>query len=161
MFQFCPAVFLIPLDWRRLLSLRKRGLNCGSTLNICQDVLKSDNLLHKWGLVDSQSSSSVSVLDFEWWNSFFLHQFWNSCNFASRLADTLWPVLENSVPKLGHEFLLSWLHFHSFFKYSCFKGSKNCESIPSFEIFNIETKLHLQGLNFKLEFWDKNPQYRP
>ena len=30
-----------------------RGLNCGSTLSICQDVLKSDNLLHKLGFVDS------------------------------------------------------------------------------------------------------------
>ena len=31
-----------------------RGLSCGSIFNICQDVLKIGNLLHKGRLVDSQ-----------------------------------------------------------------------------------------------------------
>ena len=30
-----------------------RGLSCGSTSRIWQDILKSDNLLHKQGFVDS------------------------------------------------------------------------------------------------------------
>ena len=36
-----------------------RGLNCDSTSGICQDVLKSDNLLHKWSFVDSQFVTTV------------------------------------------------------------------------------------------------------
>ena len=31
-----------------------------STSSICQDILKSDNLLHKWGFVDSQSVTNVT-----------------------------------------------------------------------------------------------------
>ena len=41
------------------------------------------------------------------------------------------------------------------------KAQKTVDHVPSFEIFEIETKLHLQGLNFKLEFWDENLQNRP
>ena len=36
-----------------------RGLSCGSAFHICQDLLKSANVLHKWGFVDSQMSSTV------------------------------------------------------------------------------------------------------
>ena len=36
-----------------------RGLSCNNTLNICQDVLKSANLLYKQGFDDSQSSATV------------------------------------------------------------------------------------------------------
>ena len=36
-----------------------RGLSCGSTLNIHQDLLKSGNLLHKQGFVDSQFCTTV------------------------------------------------------------------------------------------------------
>ena len=32
-----------------------KGFICGGTYSIGQDVLKSGNLLHKWGFVDSQS----------------------------------------------------------------------------------------------------------
>ena len=32
------------------------------------------------------------------------------------------------------------------------------DHIPSFELFEIEAKLYLQGLNFELEFWDENLQ---
>ena len=35
-----------------------RELGCGSTSSICQDALKSDNLLHKWGFVDSQMKTT-------------------------------------------------------------------------------------------------------
>ena len=40
------------------------GLSCYWSLNICQEVLKSANLLQKWGFVDFQLSSAVSL-----WNS--------------------------------------------------------------------------------------------
>ena len=36
-----------------------RGLSYDSTLSICQDVLKSGNLLHKWGSVDSLMYTTV------------------------------------------------------------------------------------------------------
>ena len=36
-----------------------RQLSCGSISSICQAILKSDNLLHKWGFVDSQSLRTV------------------------------------------------------------------------------------------------------
>ena len=35
------------------------GLNCGSTSSICKGVLKSGNLLHKRGLDDFQSHTTV------------------------------------------------------------------------------------------------------
>ena len=37
----------------------KRGLSCGSTPSICQGILKSGNLLHKWGSVKTQLSHTV------------------------------------------------------------------------------------------------------
>ena len=43
-----------------------RGLGCGSTLNIHQDVFISGNLLHKWGFVDSQFCTSVSKTVLKW-----------------------------------------------------------------------------------------------
>ena len=36
-----------------------RGLSCGSNPNIQRDVMKSGNLLHKWGFVDSQFDTTV------------------------------------------------------------------------------------------------------
>ena len=39
-----------------------RGLSCGSTSNICQDVLKSNNSLHKTGIVNSRSQITVFVI---------------------------------------------------------------------------------------------------
>ena len=36
-------------------------LSCGSTLNIHQDGLKSGNLLHKQGFVDSQFGTTVRL----------------------------------------------------------------------------------------------------
>ena len=38
-----------------------RGLSCGSTLNIYQDVLKNVNLLHKRGFVGSKFGTTVDV----------------------------------------------------------------------------------------------------
>ena len=36
-----------------------KGLRCDSTFSICKSVLKSDNLLHKWGFVDSLLQTTV------------------------------------------------------------------------------------------------------
>ena len=36
-----------------------RGLSCGSTSSICQDFLKSDNLLHKQDFVDFLLQTTV------------------------------------------------------------------------------------------------------
>ena len=68
-FQLWIVIFLMPLEvqshavphWKALRygKDKSRRLSCGSTLNIHQDILKSGNLLHKWGFVDSQSSSIV------------------------------------------------------------------------------------------------------
>ena len=41
------------------------------------------------------------------------------------------------------------------------KAQKTVDHETSFEIFSIEIELHLQGLNFDLEFQDKNLQNRP
>ena len=38
-----------------------RGLNCGSTLSIRQDLSKSEDILNKWGFVDFQIKTSVSI----------------------------------------------------------------------------------------------------
>ena len=38
------------------------------------------------------------------------------------------------------------------------KVSKTVDCLPSFEFFEIEAKIQLQWLNFKLEFLDKNTQ---
>ena len=35
------------------------GLSCGNTSSIFQDIMKSECLLHKWGLVDSQFGTTV------------------------------------------------------------------------------------------------------
>ena len=37
-----------------------RGLSCGSTLNIHQEVLKNENLLHTRGFPDSQFGNTVA-----------------------------------------------------------------------------------------------------
>ena len=42
-----------------------RGLSCISTLNIHQGVLKSGNLLHKRGFVDSQLNCTVPLHNVE------------------------------------------------------------------------------------------------
>ena len=39
----------------------RRGLGCGSTFSICQDVLKSVILQHKLGFFDSQMVGTVEV----------------------------------------------------------------------------------------------------
>ena len=52
---------LTTVHWRALRygKCEPRGLSCGSTLNICQDVSKSANLIHVHGFGDSQSHSVV------------------------------------------------------------------------------------------------------
>ena len=51
------------LDWKALKYGKNetRGLICGSTSSICQDALKSINLLHKFGFVDSQMVGAVGT----------------------------------------------------------------------------------------------------
>ena len=46
--------------------------------------------------------------------------------------------------------------FILFLKILASKAQNTADHVPSFEIFEIETKLQLQELKFKLEFWDKN-----
>ena len=55
------------------------------------------------------------------------------CSSVSGLKSlsSLWPVWGNSVPKLGHIFPPAAL-FSFFFKHSCSKGLKNCESCAKF-----------------------------
>ena len=48
------------LDSYQIWQNELRGLSCGSTLNIHQDILKDGNFLHTQGFADSQSSSVVS-----------------------------------------------------------------------------------------------------
>ena len=66
------VIFLIPFEVQghtvpHLKALRygiyeRRVLSCGSTSSICQDVLKSGNLLHKWGFVKTQLLCTVYVI---------------------------------------------------------------------------------------------------
>ena len=48
-----------------------------------------------------------------------------------------------------------------FLKIIGFKVSKTGDCLPSFEFVEIEAKIQLQWLNFKLEFLDKNSPNRP
>ena len=41
-----------------------RDFSCGSTSSICQCILKSGNLLHKWGFVKTQSLLTVNTKKF-------------------------------------------------------------------------------------------------
>ena len=69
-FHLWLVVYLIPLEIQghtvahlKALTYGKyetRGLSCGSTLSIFKDVLKSGNLLHKRGFVDSQTVTTIS-----------------------------------------------------------------------------------------------------
>ena len=43
-----------------------------------------------------------------------------------------------------------------FLKILASKAQKNVDQVLRFRVFEIETKLHLQVLNFDLEFWEKN-----
>ena len=61
----------------------------------------------------------------------------------------------------GINFCFCGFIFILFLKILASKARNTADHVPSFEILEIETKLHLQGLNFKLEFWDKNLQNRP
>ena len=51
--------------------------------------------------------------------------------------------------------------FIIFLKILASKALNTADHVPSVEIFEIETKLQLQELKFKLEFWDKTLQNRP
>ena len=76
---------------------------------------------------------------------------------------TLWQVLGYSVPKLGHEFLLTWLHFYSFSKNFCFQGSEHwgwCTKCWNFWNWNkiapsFGTRIFKDGHSALFEFSDK------
>ena len=61
----------------------------------------------------------------------------------------------------GMNFCSCGFIFILFLKILASKAQKTVDHMPSYDIFEIETKLHLQGLNFKLEFWDTNLRNRP
>ena len=51
----CPTSFIVLLPaLPRYGKYEIGGLSSGSASTICQDVLKSDNVQHKWGFIDSQ-----------------------------------------------------------------------------------------------------------
>ena len=64
-----------------------RGLSCGGTLKICQDVLKSANLLHKWGIV---SFPMASIVHFVITTDFGTKQ----KLVSKKVYAVIWPVLE-------------------------------------------------------------------
>ena len=78
-------------------------------------------------------------------------------NFGSHYGQ-FWEILSQNW---GVNFCPCGFIFILFVKIIASKAQKLVDDVPSFEIFEIETKLHLQGLNFKLEFWDKNFQNWP
>ena len=51
--------------------------------------------------------------------------------------------------------------FILFLKILASKAQKSVDHVPSFKVFEIETKFHLQGLNLELEFWDEILQNWP
>ena len=51
--------------------------------------------------------------------------------------------------------------FILFLKILASQAQNTKDDVPNVEIFEIEIKLHLWGLNFKLEFWDENVPNRP
>ena len=65
----------------------KRGLSFGSTSSICQGILKSDNLLHKQGFVDSHRNMIKMTLSwFQERNSFFMMKFFNLLRTKKKLS---------------------------------------------------------------------------
>ena len=72
MYQLYPVVSFIPLKekgyavphWKAFSSGKYEpgGLSCGSTLNICQGVLKSVNLLRKRGFISFPMTITVLSL---------------------------------------------------------------------------------------------------
>ena len=64
---------------------------------------------------------------------------------------TLWPVLGNSVSKLGQEFLLLWIHFHSFSINSYYQRSKNCGLCAKF--WNIWNWNKIEPAGAKFRAW--------
>ena len=84
----------------------------------------------------------------------------NHCELAGQQSHYghFWEILSQNW---GMNFYSYGLIFVLFLKILAFNAQKSMDHLPYFEIFEIEAKLHLQGLNFKLDFWDKNFQIRP
>ena len=64
----------------------QRGLSCGSTLNIFQDILRISNLLHKQGFVDSQMKTTVIANFHVNLDDGFIHVYLRGCKY--NLEDT-------------------------------------------------------------------------
>ena len=107
-FQLWIVIFLILLEvqghtvpYRKSLKYgiyERRGLSCGSTSSICQDFLKSDNLLHKQGFVDFLLQTIVNHY-FKFHVSLVCPHF---CLFVSRTS-----AFHNiNIPKLGFSTIL-------------------------------------------------------
>ena len=62
--RYTSIQYTVP-DWRGLRYVKDEsiGLDCDSTSSISQDILKSDNLLHKQGFVKTQSSYTVTTVN--------------------------------------------------------------------------------------------------
>ena len=68
---------------------------------------------------------------------------------------------QNLSINYGMNFDFSGCIFIIFLKIIGFKVFKTGDCLPSFEFVEIEAKIQLQGLKFKLEFLDKNSPNRP
>ena len=69
-----------------------------------------------------------------------------------------WVILSQNW---GMNFCSFGFIFILFLRILASKAHNTVDHVPNLKMFEFETKLHLQGLNFKLEFWDKNLQNRP
>ena len=87
-----------------------RGLSCGCTSSICQDVMKSDNLLHKWGFVDSLLQTIVKSLFDIQMTQMQVHCCWSRKNVKKTVVLTWiflpFVLLQNAY--FAGDFLTSW-----------------------------------------------------
>ena len=80
-----------------------RGLSCDNASSICQDVLKIDNLLHRWGFVKIQSSGTVNLATYKWKNT-LIHALSNQFNFYQLVKnnETIGRDFSTSDPNKNH-----------------------------------------------------------
>ena len=69
-----------------------------------------------------------------------------------------WEILS---PNWGMNFCSCDFIFIIFLKNVASKAQKIVDHVSNFEIFEIEIKLHLLGINFDIDFWDEKFQNRP
>ena len=75
-----PPYYTVP-HWKALSSGKYKlgGPSFGSTLKICQGIMKSANLLHKRGIFYSQSIRTVSHLQLKGQDGTFFVKYTNEC----------------------------------------------------------------------------------